>query len=202
MANYGWSDLTTLEAYPFYQDKPPSPELDVFAESIGPMALNDSRGRLDSRWWLCYQLPNGDVIASGATGLVYDSPSVVFNEPLEIAHIALTFDQLGRALVFYRTGASDLKLYWFDPVLETNTVKSIGSGTYPTACFDYPTNTNLDFTDAHIFYINSAGLVKNRVQRDRFETEYQVQRAGVDLSGARIVSAGLTTGNRLQVVAK
>lgn len=128
----------------------------------------------------------------------YGPDTVLFNEPEEIVQITMTFDQLGRPLVFYKLITNELKLYWYDPVLGDNTITVIGSGTEPYAIFDFPTDTNQSFTDAVIFYIGTDTQVKYRKQRDRFAIEYAIP----GLFGSKIISAGLTTENRVQVVVR
>lgn len=185
-------------AYPDYGiTKPATPLVSPVAEIVGPMALNDSQGSLVSRWWATWQ-DGGNVVIAGADNGRYGTSSIVFAEAGTITEIALTFDQLGRPLVFYKLINNDLKVYWFDPVLGANTITTIGQGSSPVAIFDFPTDTSQSFTDAVIFYIGTDTQVKYRKQRDRYAVEYGVP----GLFGDRIISAGLTVENRVQVVVR
>lgn len=63
--NPNWSSLTDVKAYPqpaFV--KPPVPD-GVAAVSLGPDALNESKGALNSRYWLVTQ-EAGQVIIRGS----------------------------------------------------------------------------------------------------------------------------------------
>ena len=60
-----WSSLTDVKAYPQPDfAKPATPE-GVAAVSLGPIALNDSQGVLNSRYWLVTQ-EAGQVIIRGS----------------------------------------------------------------------------------------------------------------------------------------
>lgn len=192
-----WINKNGLQSgYPDYGiSKPSTPLVSPIVERIGPMALNDSEGMLIARWWACWQESSNVVIAGAGDG-GYETATVIFAEAAVISQITLAFDQLGRPLVFYKLISNDLKLYWYDPVLGDNTITTFGQGNYPTAIFDYPTDTNQSFTDAVIFYIGTDTQIKYRKQRDRYDVEYGIPGA----FGSRIISAGLTTENRVQVV--
>lgn len=122
--------------------------------------------------------------------------TALFNEPEPIEQIALTFDQLGRPLVFYRVGDDTLKLYWYDPIAQENVQTELTTGRDPTACFDFPTRTGEQFTDAILFYVRDNQIFM-RIQRDRYNIEYLCP---AEYEGIKINSAGLRVDNRLQVV--
>lgn len=130
----------------------------------------------------------------------YDSEwgetTVLFAEPEQIQQIALTFDQLGRPLVFYRINTDTLKLYWYDPVLGESVNVAIATGVDPLAGFDFPQDTSQGFSDALLFYVR-ADTVYMRVQRDRFATEYVCPASE---PGLTLTSNGLRVDNRYQVV--
>lgn len=189
-----WSSLTDIKPYPQPSFvKPPVPA-GVASVSLGPIELNDSEGVLNSRYWLVTQL-DGQVLIQGATGEVWMAPVTLFNETLPIQQISLTFDQLGRPLVFYRVGEDTLKLYWYDPVAQQNVLTNFGIGKDPTACFDFPQDTGQSFTDALLFYVRD-DQVFMRIQRDRYAIEYPCPAIQ---PGLKINSAGLRVDNRLQV---
>lgn len=177
--------------------KPATPIVAPVSERLGPSTLNSLQGNLITRWWACWQ-DGVNVVVAGADGVTYGDTSIVFVESDVISQLTLTFDQVGRPNIFYKTETNELKLYWFDPILGSNTISVIGSGTSPYAIFDFPTDTNQSFTDVVIFYIGTDTQVKYRKQRDRFEVEYAIP----GLFGSSIISAGLTTENRVQVVVR
>ncbi|WPJ21796.1 tail fiber protein [Pseudoalteromonas phage vB_Pun_Y3] len=167
-----WSIITTKADYPGDLEPPEVPfEVKVFGISLGPENLGDSRGRLDSRYWLAYQSENG-VFISAAKGEEWGSAEREFTEEQTIHSISLTFDQLGRPIVFYRTGLNTLKLFWYDPVEGKATLNNLAQGKDPCAGFDAIANTGAPYSDAMLFYVRS-GAIYMRVQRDRFEVEYE-----------------------------
>lgn len=146
-----------------------------------------------------YAQVNAVAFGSGISidnGSGWDVPTILFTEAAPIVAIALTFDQLGRPIVFYQTANNDLKLYWFDPVAGQNVTQLITTGQYPTAAFDYLTNINYQESDAWIFY-TKGNTVYSRLQRDRWAIEHLVRTYE---SEPIIRSAGFTNGGRLQVV--
>lgn len=192
-----WSSLTDVKAYPQPAFVKPATPDGVAAVSLGPIMLNDSQGVLNSRYWLVTQnADTGNVEIAGAVGGEWDLPVPLFSEATDVEQISLTFDQLGRPLVFYNTDTSDLKLYWYNPVTETNEVKSIGIGYDPVACFDFPQDTSQSFSDMLVFYVRGQ-QVYMRIQRDRFDIEYACP---ANQPGITITSAGLRVDNRYQVV--
>lgn len=142
------------------------------------------------------------VMTGSASTIVRDlsgdwgAPEILFSEAQPIQQISLTFDQLGRPLVFYRVGENTLKLYWYDPVAQTNVTVNLTTGKDPTACFDFPQDTGQSFTDVLLFYVRD-DQVFMRVQRDRYAVEYPCPAIQ---DGLKINSAGLRVDNRLQVV--
>lgn len=190
-----WSSLTDIKPYPQPSfSKPPMPD-GIAAISLGPITLNNSQGVLNSRYWLATQSA-GQVSIQGADGIEWVDTTPLFNELLPIEQISLTFDQLGRPLVFYRVGENTLKLHWYDPVAQQNVLTNFGVGKDPTACFDFPQDTGQSFTDVLLFYVRDDQAFM-RIQRDRYAVEYST---GLSKNKLRLESAGLRTDNRLQVV--
>ena len=190
-----WSSLTDVKAYPQPAFVKPLVPAGVTAISLGPIELSDSKGVLNSRYWLVTQ-EAGQVKIQGAIELDWGVSEILFSEPLPIQQMSLTFDQLGRPLVFYRVGEDTLKLYWYDPVAQENTLTNFGIGKDPTACFDFPQDTGQSFTDVLLFYVRD-DQVFMRIQRDRYAIEYPCPAIQ---PGLKIKSAGLRVDNRLQVV--
>lgn len=134
-----WSALVNVLNYqPAGIAKPPNLAFDVVqAVSLGPMQLNNSGGKLNERYWIAY-VDNGSVLIKGSQGEQWGAETVLFNDLEPIKQMSITFDQLGRPLVFYRVGADTLKLYWYNPVLEQTGLKVLAQGIDPNAGFDTP----------------------------------------------------------------
>lgn len=146
-----------------------------------------------------FAIVNATAFGSGISidnGGGWGVPSVLFTEAEPIIAIALTFDQLGRPIVFYQTVDAELKLYWFDPVAGQNVTQYLTDGQWPTAAFDYINNVNYTESDAWIFYVKGLS-VYSRLQRERWAVEHLVRTYA---SEPIIRSAGYTKGGRLQVV--
>lgn len=194
-----WSATATVSEYPESGLVIPNP---LFINSdyditLGPIGLNDSQGRLDRRYWFVYQ--NSDtyeVMLHGAVGSEWDEGVLLFEEPEVVWEISLTFDQLGRPIVFYRINEADLKLYWYNPVLGDTEIRSLGRGHSPHATFDVIDDTGVAYSDALLFYTRSNYIVM-RVQRDRFEIEYPTPGYGKNIF---VHSAGMNIENRFQIV--
>lgn len=194
-----WSAIKTVSDYPESDLVKPSPlfinsEYDV---SLGPINLNDSQGRLDSRYWFVYQ--NSDtnqILVCGAEDNQWGEPVELFSEADTVWEISLTFDQLGRPLVFYRINQDTLKLFWYNPVLGDTELRTIGNGRSPHAAFDVIDDAGVTYSDALLFYAREDYLYM-RIQRERFETEYLTPAYGKNIF---IHSSGMNIDNRFQVV--
>ena len=192
-----WSALVNVLNYqPAGIAKPPNLAFDVVqAVSLGPMELNNSGGKLNERYWIAY-VDNGAVYIKGSQGEQWGAETVLFNDLEPIKQITLTFDQLGRPLVFYRVGADTLRLYWYNPILEQAELKILAQGIDPSAGFDAPQDTGQSYSDAMLFYVRD-NVIYMRIQRDRFETEYVTPSIG---DNVELRSSGMRVDNRYQVV--
>lgn len=192
-----WSTLTEIGRYPKYPLKTPSVLGGVSSIALGPKVLNDSQGTLIDNYWAVYQENDNVLIQLYDQSLeVWTDLFILFTETEVIKEISLTFDQLGRPLVFYNTNSDTLKIYWYNPLLEENVIESIAVGANPVSCFDYPQNTDRPFSDILLFYVKDNSIYM-RVQRDRFTIEYPT---GVTHLGIVLESAGLRVDNRLQLI--
>lgn len=193
-----WSALINVLNYqPAGIAKPPNLAFDIVqAISLGPMQLNNSGGKLNERYWIAY-VDNGAVYIKGSQGEQWGAETLLFNDLEPIKQITLTFDQLGRPLVFYRVGADTIKLYWYNPVLEQTELKILAQGIDPNAGFDSPQDTGKSYSDAMLFYVRDDAIYM-RVQRDRFEVEHETP--AKLLKDLDIVSTGMRVDNRYQVV--
>lgn len=195
-----WSALTDNKPYPVYGVIPSLPsEAIVSSISPGPAALSNSQGKINSKYWLCYQL-NGYLVISYETAGTWSTPQniVAVTDPVET--IGLTFDQLGQVVIFYKlTGNTMLKLYWFDSAIPGFTITDIVDGSSPFACTDYLNNTSNANSDVMIFYVNTSDQIKFRIQRDRYLIEYD---SGISFPGIIIEDVGIRVDNRLQLIYK
>ena len=168
----GWSsDVTTITPFatyginrPFYASKNP------YELELGPLVLSASGGDIAAAWWL-FEYKEGAVYAAryNQTTEQFEAETLIVTVP-EVKRLSATFDQLGRPLVFFDTG-TDLKLYWFDPVLDANTITEFGEGKYPFATFDIRWDTSNPRSDVMLIYIRDGGIYY-RLQRDRYNIEH------------------------------
>lgn len=200
--NPNWSSLNTIKAYSLSETGPQPPRnfndeyaLLVYNIGLGPIELSDSQGKLDSRYWLVFQ-DSGSVLILAYNSDSWGNPTVLFQEPTEIKAISLTFDQLGRPIVFYYINDSDLKLFWYNPVTEVNETVVIAQGQNPVAGFDVINDAGASYSDAMLFYVRD-DVIYMRIQRDRFETEYVTPSIG---NNVELRSSGMRVDNRYQVV--
>jgi len=196
--NNTWSSYNVPEPFATFSAKLP-PELPrIAAVSIGPLVLSASNGNIAQRFWMVSQQVNKDVVIFKASddGSAWIDPVVIFTDSLPIVKIALTFDQLGRPIVFYQTTGNELKLYWFNPVTGQNVIQSFGTGDTPVAGFDYVDTPDYPESDAWLFYVKG-NSVYSRLQRERWDIERLVRTYPTK---PRVVAAGLTQNRRFQVI--
>ena len=196
-----WSELQDIANYPMVSFTKPNKPTAKSSLSLGPALIGDSQSKLNNRYWAVYQ-SGADVLLVGAIGNDWDSATVLFQESGEISDIGLTFDQLGRAMVFYQVG-NNLYLFWYDPTLEAQTVAFISTGTSLEAGFDIINNTSDPDSDAMIFYTRSNNICM-RIQRERWEIEHAkeifLDDGVTPVTGLELVSSGMRVDNRYQVV--
>lgn len=194
-----WSCITKPQKYP--KRVLPRPTLtfgEIFKVKVGPIAIGDSQGVLTSKFWICYQLDDKVLIRSAINDTVWSTPIELFTEIGQITALDFSFDQLGREVVFYKVG-SELRLWFFDSsAIPSGFVKStiVTDADYPHINFDIIDNTGSPLSDVILCYVKN-DTIYNRIQRDRFATEYNT---GVNHPGIKIESSGLTENNRYQIV--
>ena len=168
----GWSDDTsTMSEFATYGiNKPIYISKNPHELELGPLVLSASGGDISAAWWL-FEYEEGVVWASryNQTNGQFENKAAVVSVPT-VKRLSATFDQLGRPMVFYDTG-TELRLYWFDPVLTENTTTVFGEGKYPFATFDIRWDTSNPRSDVTLFYIRSK-TIYYRLQRDRYSIEY------------------------------
>lgn len=192
-----WSALTDVGTYERGYSVMPSEGAPGVINyiTIGPLALGDSKGRLDSRYWVAYQQCGGVFIA-GAVNSKWGEPELIFSQGSDLRALSLAFDQQGRPIVFYQTN-DDLMLYWYNPVTNSDEAKFLSGGVDPHAGFDVIYDVGAGYSDAMLFYIKN-GIIYMRVQRDRFDVEYETP--AKLLKDINIISTGMRVDNRYQVV--
>lgn len=197
--NPDWSDLSDVGVYKKYDViKPPPPRGNLlYAISLGPEELQDSKNKLNSTYWMVYRdnAVRGRVYISKSEVGVWQNPIELFTDLGSIDELCLTFDQLGNPIVFYTLGSS-IKVYWFNPVTSQYELKIITTGQNISCNFDVQDNAGVLYSDAMLFYIRGDKMYM-RIQRDRFETEYLTPVTDKNLY---IKSCGMRIDNRFQVV--
>lgn len=195
-----WSDYTSTEQYVDYGIiRPPDLDKDIIqAIGLGPPDLYDSKGRLDSNYWMVYQNPlvDGEILIVKGVNGYWESPILLFRDTQKINELSLTFDQLGNPVVFYKFYSDTLKLYWFNPISSSYEIKNLAKGSNLLSGFDSRKDTGVSYSDALLFYVRD-DKVYMRVQRDRYEVEYLTPATGNNIV---LRSCGMTVKNRFQVL--
>lgn len=191
-----WSCTTKPQLYHVrVLPKPPAAFADIQAVNVGPLTLADSQGSINNRYWVCYQL-SGVVYMRGAVNdTTWSAPETILTEAEEIEALDFTFDQLGRAIIFYQVG-TELRLWYFDSIAGEFIKRVIDADAEQPLCgFDLIDDTGDPMSDAHIFYVKG-GSILERLQRDRYDVVYD---SLVSYSSIKLLSCGMTAGNKFQV---
>lgn len=159
--------------------------------SAGPIVINESADTYTKNIWA--------MEADGTSVRVFDTEVsyYLFDAAEPVEELAFAFDQLGRVLVFYRTGDDDLFLYWRDPVAEADVITPMGKGYGVAAGFDMvhdPTNAD---SDVMLYYVTGEYSFAMLLQRDRWETVYPYT---TELPIYAILQVGLRKDWRYQVL--
>lgn len=166
----------------------------LYDVKLGPLELGDSKERVDKAIWMA-SVEDNKVYLYKATGTVWGAPTLLVELSAGITDLALGFDALGQAVLFYAEGTV-LKLWYFNSQLGQLTTQVITTnGKTPLIDFDRRANTSDPTSDVAIFYVenNSAYM---RLQRDVYAIPYYT---GVTQLGLRLLNSGMNTGNRFQV---
>lgn len=191
-----WSCITKPQLYPVrVLPKPPASFGNIQALKVGPLAIGDSQGSINNRYWVCYQ-DAGNVYLRGAVDdTTWSAASLIFAEAEDIEALDFTFDQLGREIIFYQVG-TELRLWYFDSLASAFIKRVIDTNAeQPLAGFDLIDDTGDPMSDAHIFYAKG-GTIFERLQRDRYDIVYD---SLVSYAGIKLKSCGMTAGNKFQV---
>ncbi|MGI2079161.1 hypothetical protein [Shewanella putrefaciens] len=173
--------------------KPRYASIHPYELALGPVEVNQSAGNLAMRYWL-FEEVDGEVLLYKFIGELKEFDSVLFTSGAVVS-LAASFDQLGKPLVFYDTG-TELRLWWYDPLLANHTTTVFGEGAYPFATFDIRWDTSNQRSDVMLLYMRS-GAIYYRVQRDRYSIEYTTP---VTSDAVFIKEADMAVDYRLQLL--
>lgn len=180
--NNTWVSDTAKEEYAAYDiAKPTYASLNPYELELGPVSLNASDGDIKAAWWLFEYNPDDQYVYASKWSEITQSFEVaqpIFQDVDGVSKLSATFDQLGRPIVFYQSG-TELRLYWFDPVLADNVLAYVADGSYPFATFDIRWDTSSSASDALLFYVRDGGIYY-RLQRDRYVTEHATPVTGAE----------------------
>lgn len=195
--NSRWSCQTKPQEFSINKilPKPDTRYSSVFDIKTGGVELSESNGSLNSRYWMVYQ-QGSNVLIRGANDVnTWDDPVILFTESNAIVDISLSFDNLGRPVVFYQKG-TELVLWFYDSQIGDISFKTITTdGHSPIVNFDYINETSNPESDIMMYYVRN-DVAYMRLQRDRFDVEYNT---GVNYPELRLENSGMTSDNRFQV---
>lgn len=137
------------------------------------------------------------------TFLGWSWPTYLFPEPEGIKEISVTFDQLGRPLVFYRINEDDLYIYRFNFLTQVMERSFLTNGVNPIASFDYVYDTTNPDSDALLFFRRGTQVIM-LMQRDLFAIEYLVPiqlapDVEFTIEDIKLYDAGYRIDNRFQL---
>lgn len=150
--------------------------------SMGPIAIGDVSAGIYVRCWRV-QAVHDPVAEVGFVVLARENDDQTGWEPqqllftfsgLPIKEIDLAFDQNGNIVVSADRltgpeGASEIWLYWFNPVAGSFIFERMAAGKTPRLLLDAPEDPN--GSDLLLFYLNDTNQrVEYRTQRDLYET--------------------------------
>ena len=153
----------------------------------GPIAIqNTSKGLMAKIWTASYNSVTGSVTLQDGTNLFTD---------VSLKELSLTFNQSGNPFVAFRS-ATRIKIWWYDPLLSTYTIKDVATGDQPFCYLDERRPEFSANSDVFLLY-HRGGEIFYRLQRDRFDVEYST---GI-IGGTDIVIEcfGMAKNNRLQI---
>ena len=194
--NNTWSTFNKPEKFP--ASSLPKPQIrynSVLDIKTGGIELSQSNGSINTRYWMVYQDNTNVVIRKALDVNTWSEPTVLFSVVGTISDISLSFDNLGRPVVFYQIG-TQLILWFYDSQIGGISFKTIAAnGHSPIVEFDYVNDTTDPMSDIMMYYVvNDTAYM--RLQRDRFDIEYPT---GVSYPELKLQKAGMTAGNRFQV---
>lgn len=155
----------------------------------GGRAIQDPSFGLKDRVW------TGDYI-DGA--VVLAAPGVAPTEVLELANIeqfSFTFDQNMQPFVAYQLENGTAAFYWYDSTAPGFVTTTLTTGSYDPRCsLDDKRPLQTGNSDIILAYCR-AGSLYMRVQRDRYETEYEL---ADDIEQRELIQIGMNVRLRFQ----
>lgn len=161
---------------------------------LGGVALQDPSLGLQYQTWKAHW--------NSADSTVYATPSttgvpVALHTRSDVIELAFTFDQNMRWSTAVRLAGDIMEHRWYDSAIESYRVSTYTGVTSVRITLDDKRDIQIHsgVSDVILTYIKS-GLVKWRIQRDRFLTEYGHSTAFSE--NVRITQFGMNIKNRLQ----
>lgn len=190
-----WSCITKAKPLTLNGKPVPVPRFsEVYDIKLGPATLSAANGRNNAALWMAYQ-DEQRVLIRKANFDIWSAASELFTTSDVIVDISLSFDSIGRPVIFYQTGTT-LKLWYLNSVTSQREIMTVSTnGSSPTAEFDRRDDTDDATSDVLLFYVEN-DKIWMRIQRERYEIAYD---QGIQQEGLVIKSVGMTAGHRLQV---
>lgn len=179
--------LSSSSVYaPFIGGRAGSIKKDVDFES-GGIAISDPSQGLNYQTWKAY-LHDYNVILSSSTQqefIAYTGDG--------ITEISFTFDRnMNFTLAFVQN--CEAKLYWYDSSIPGMTVTNFGTSySNPRVTLDDKRDISSNSSDIIFAYVKNSGLYY-RMQRDRYEVEYELIKSGIK----KLKKIGMNNKLRLQ----
>lgn len=135
----------------------------------GPIAIQDpTSGLFVKIWQMRTPTDSGNLLLSSTNVAEY----VWYTHAKRVTQVSLAFDQNGLPVVAYVDIDKSAFLRWFDSTVNQYVTVDITSyATTPRVTLDDARQFNLGNSDVILGYVR-AGVVRYRIQRERFETEH------------------------------
>lgn len=195
--NNAWSTDTQINPFATYGKQAPHYiSTNLRSISLGPKeSISSAWNKNNSDWWQFeYDKDLYAVVIYRFIDNTWELHSNLFSLSA-CKKLSGTFDQNGRPLVFFDTG-TELRLWWYDPVLGSTTTTVFGVGNYPFSTFDIKYGVDTEYSDVLLFYMRS-GAIYYRMQRDRYSIEYTTP---VTSDAVFIKEADMAVDYRLQLL--
>lgn len=182
------NELSSQTVHDLFENPRNTTKLPLVDYEIGGVAIGDVSQGLDVKVWTATVVDNMfiELSAEGVTPF-----NVIVGA--EITEVSLTFDQLMRPCLGY-VEALQAKLYWWDTVAAAFVVTNLPvDAINPRVCLDDRRPSQSSNSDIILAFISNEKLIM-RIQRDRFEVDYELD----DVGGANLVQIGKNRVGRFQ----
>jgi hypothetical protein len=161
----------------------------LFDYELAGIAINDTSAGMQHRIWKAwYVAPN--VLIAPEDDL---TNTVSVNVGNSVTELSLSFDINMRVTIAYMQ-SNICKLYWYDSSAIKYVTSSFDGFTSPFLTLDDKRLEANAYNDVIFFYVHDDNLCC-RYQRDRYTIEHILS----EVPSGRIVNAGMSAGNRVQV---